>query len=366
MQMMDLGRQRQRIQAELDKRMSEVMNSGKFIMGPEVKELEERLKNYVGCRHAIACANGTDALTLALMAIDIQPGDEVITTPFSFISTAEAIVQLRATPVFVDIDEQTYNIDPEKIEAAITYKTKAIIAVSLYGQTADFDRINQIADKHDLVVIEDGAQSFGAEYKGKRSGNLSELATTSFFPSKPLGCYGDGGAVFTSNDELAERISQIRLHGQLHRYEHIRVGVNSRLDTLQAAVLLCKLDIFDAEIKARNKAARLYDSLLKDVVKTPLIEEQNLSVYAQYTIQVDQRDRLQKELKDSGIPTAVHYPKVLNEQEAIKGFLKGNESMPLAEMAAKKVLSLPMHPYLEANEIEAVAEQIKKFARAAA
>ena len=261
----DMAAQQASIKDELDRRFADVLASGKFILGPEVKELEEKLAAYVGTKYCITCASGTDALQIALMALNIGQGDEVITTAFTYIATGEVIAQVGATPVFVDIDPVSYNIDPKKIEAAITDKTKAIIPVSLYGQCADFDEINAIAEKHNLAVIEDGAQSFGATYKGKRSCGLSTIGCTSFFPTKPLGCYGDGGAIFTDDENLAKAMDQIHRHGQDRRYHHIRMGLNSRLDTLQAAVLLAKMTKFDDEIKRREEVGKRYTSLFKDI-----------------------------------------------------------------------------------------------------
>src|SRR5690606_13618084 len=290
---------------------------------------------------------------IAMMALGIGPGDEVITSPFTFIATGEMIALLGAVPVFVDIDADTYNIDPAKIEAAITPRTKAIIPVSLYGQCADFDAINTIAAKHGLPVIEDAAQSFGATYKGRHSANLSTVACTSFFPSKPLGCYGDGGAIFTNDDELAIALRQIARHGQDRRYHHVRVGMNSRLDTLQAAILLAKLEIFPDEVARRQQIAKRYDALLSaaGLNKAPYIEPHNCSVYAQYTVQVEDRPTVQARLKELGIPTAVHYPIPLNRQPAVAD---SAAVLPVGDDVAKKVLSLPMHPYLAEYSIEAI------------
>ena len=294
MQFIDLKAQYNLIKENVDKRIQKVLDHQKFIMGPEIQELEETLAEYVGVKHCIGVANGTDALQISMMALGIGPGDEVITTPFSFIATAETIVLLGAKPVFVDIDPKTYNINPVLIEQAITPKTKAIMPVSLYGQCADFDRINQIAAKHNIPVIEDGAQSFGATYKGKKSCSLSTIGCTSFFPSKPLGAYGDAGACFTDNDELAKTIREIRVHGQDRRYHHPRIGVNGRLDTLQAAILLAKFEIFPKEVEARSQIGQKYSELLKNTdVITPYIEPHNTSVYAQYTVQHQQQHHQQ-------------------------------------------------------------------------
>ncbi len=358
MQFVDLKTQYNRIKETVDNNIQKVIEHGKFIMGPEVSTLEQKLADFCGAKFAITCGNGTDALQLAMMALDIKPGDEIITTPFTFIATVETIALLGAKPVMVDICEKTYNIDANKIEAAITDKTKAIIPVSLYGQPADFNTINEIANKHNLTVIEDGAQSFGATYHGKRSCNLSTLATTSFFPSKPLGCYGDGGACFTSDETLANKISQIRVHGQDKRYNHPLIGVNSRFDTLQAGIVLAKLDIFEDEITKRQSVANAYSELFQDKVITPFIIPENTSVYAQYTIQVENRDHVIEGLKGKNIPTAVHYPIPLHLQPgfAYLGLREGE--FPISEKVAKCVMSLPMHPYLELDEIRFITDSV--------
>jgi UDP-2-acetamido-2-deoxy-ribo-hexuluronate aminotransferase len=354
----DLKKQYELIKSAIDGRLHQVLDHGQFIMGPEVKELEKKLAAFTGSRHAIACASGTDALLIALMALGIGPEDEVITTPFSFIATAEVISVLRATPVFVDIDPRTYNLDPARIEAAITPKTKAIIAVSLYGQCADLDAIEAIAARHSVTVIEDAAQSFGATYKGRRSCNLSTIGCTSFFPSKPLGCYGDGGACFTNDADLTAKMKQIRVHGQDRRYHHPIIGINGRIDTLQAAVLLAKFDSFPHEVKARAQAGERYDRLLAGAVVTPYVEPRNTAVYAQYTVQVDDREKVQAELKQKGIPTAVHYPVPLHLQPAFAALGHREGDFPVAEAAAKRVLSLPMHPYISEAEQNLVADAV--------
>ena len=358
----DMAAQQASIKDELDKRMADVLASGKFILGPEVKELEEKLAAYVGTKYCITCASGTDALQIALMALNIGQGDEVITTAFTYIATGEVIAQVGATPVFVDIDPISYNIDPKKIEAAITDKTKAIIPVSLYGQCADFDEINAIAEKHNLAVIEDGAQSFGATYKGKRSCGLSTIGCTSFFPTKPLGCYGDGGAIFTDDENLAKVMDQIHRHGQDRRYHHIRMGLNSRLDTLQAAVLLAKMTKFDDEIKRREEVGKRYTRLFKDVkgIKTPTVKDDNTCVYAQYTIVVENRDELQAKLKEKGIPTAVHYPIPLNKQPIFENMSHVGE-IPNAEYVAEHVISLPMSAWLKDEDMDYIVAVIKKL-----
>ncbi|MCW5589288.1 MAG: DegT/DnrJ/EryC1/StrS family aminotransferase [Legionellales bacterium] len=358
MQFIDLKTQYQRIKHAIDKNIQDVIDSGNFIMGPEIKLLETQLAEFTGAKHAITCANGTDALQLALMAIDIKPGDEIITTPFTFIATCETIALLGAVPVMVDIEENTYNIDPSKIEAAITSKTKAIMPVSLYGQPANFTAINEIAAKYQLIVIEDAAQSFGATHHGKRSCNLSTIATTSFFPSKPLGCYGDGGACFTNDDAIALKLSQLRVHGQDRRYHHPLIGVNSRLDTLQAAILIAKLTIFADEIAKRQMVANAYNECLQGKVVTPFIAPENTSVYAQYTIQVENRDNVINTLKEKNIPTAVHYPVPLHLQPAFAYLGLKPGTFPISEAAAKRVMSLPMHPYLEMAEIQEIAQVV--------
>jgi UDP-2-acetamido-2-deoxy-ribo-hexuluronate aminotransferase len=341
----DLKAQQARIKAQIDIAIARVLAHGQYILGPEVAELEEKLAAYTGARHCITVANGTDALQIAQMALGISPGDEVITPGFTYIATAETVALLGAKPVYVDIDPRTYNLDPEKLQAAITVRTKAIIPVSLYGQCADFDAINTIAAKYGIPVIEDAAQSFGASYKGRKSCNLSTIACASFFPSKPLGCYGDGGAIFTSDDELAKVMRQIARHGQDRRYHHIRVGVNSRLDTIQAAILLPKLAIFDNEIAQRQQVADRYRALLRQAGNqtAPYIEPHNTSVYAQYTICVNNRQALQEKLKAAGVPTVVHYPIPLNKQPAVAD---AAAQLPVGDAVAGQVLSLPMHPYL--------------------
>lgn len=359
MQFIDLKEQYYRIQSEIDRRMRRVFEHSQYIMGPEIRELEERLENFIGVKHCIGISSGTDALLIALMALDIKPGDEVITTPFSFIATATMTRLLGAKPVFVDINPMTYNIDPTLIEQAISPKTKVILPVDLYGQCADYDAIHAIAKKHGLYVIQDAAQSFGATYKGQQIGNLATIACTSFFPSKPLGCYGDGGACFTNDSELCTRMKQIRNHGQDRRYHHIRMGLNGRLDTLQAAVLLAKLDIFPAELEQRQQVAQFYNTLLAPHVVTPYVEAYNLSTYAQYTIQVEERDQVAEALAAQQIPTAVHYPVPIHQQPVISR-LNGDVHyrLPHSQAAANKVLSLPFHPYLHEADMKKIAELV--------
>lgn len=355
----DLKAQQHRIKDKIDAAIQNVLTHGQYILGPEVTELEEKLAAYVGAKYCITCANGTDALQIAQMAFGIGPGDEVITPGFTYIATAETVALLGAKPVYVDVNSKTYNLDVEKLEAAITPRTKAIIPVSLYGQCADFDAINAIAEKYGIPVIEDAAQSFGATYKGRKSCNLSTVACTSFFPSKPLGCYGDGGAIFTNDDELAKVIRQIARHGQDKRYHHIRVGVNSRLDTLQAAILLPKLEILNDEMQARQKVAEIYNQLFNQagVHTTPYLEPHNTSAWAQYTIQVDNRAEIQKELQEQGIPTAVHYPIPLNKQPAVADT---NVWLPVGDAIAERVMSLPMHPYLSLDAQEKIVNTLDK------
>lgn len=363
----DLKTQQARIKDKIDSAIQRVLTHGQYILGPEVDELEEKLADFVGAKYCITCANGTDALQIAQMALGIGRGDEVITPGFTYIATAETVALLGAKPVYIDIDPQTYNLDPQLLEAAITPRTKAIIPVSLYGQCADFDAINAIAAKYNIPVIEDAAQSFGATYKGKRSCNLSTIACTSFFPSKPLGCYGDGGAIFTNDQELAKVIRQISRHGQDRRYHHVRVGVNSRLDTIQAAILLPKLDIFSHEILLRQEVAHHYSMQLSGVntqtpnnktdelITPPHTSSWNTSVFAQYTIRVNDRTSLQKKLSNHGIPTAVHYPIPLNKQPAVENI---HSTLPIGDLAAEQVLSLPMHPYLSHKDIETITQTL--------
>lgn len=358
MEFIDLKSQYQRLKVDIDAGIQRVLAHGQYILGPEVAELEEKLAAYTGTRYCISVANGTDALQIAQMAIGIGSGDEVITPGFSYIATAETVALLGAKPVYVDIDPRTFNLDPALLEAAISPRTKAIIPVSLYGQCADFDEINAIAARHNIPVIEDAAQSFGATYKGRKSCNLSTIACTSFFPSKPLGCYGDGGAIFTNDGELAKIIRQIARHGQDRRYHHIRVGVNSRLDTIQAAILLPKLAVLDEEVALRQQVAGFYSRVLNEAgfIKTPYIEQHNKSVYAQYTLRVQNRDVLQAHLKAAGIPTAVHYPTPLNKQPAVMDI---NTILPVGDEAADEVISLPMSPNLTEAEQTFIAAALK-------
>lgn len=361
MHFIDLNRQYQRIEAQMDQRIKKVLQHAQFILGPEVNELEELLAKFVGVNHCITVANGTDALLLAMMALNIQPGDEIITTAFTFFATAEMMLLLGAKPVFVDIDPKTYLMDVKAIESAITAKTKAIMPVSLYGQIADMDFINAIAQKHQLAVIEDAAQSFGATYKGRYSCGLSTIACTSFFPSKPLGCYGDGGAVFTNDDLLAKKLRELRIHGQSARYVHTTLGINGRFDTIQAAVLLEKMKIFPDEIIRRQEIGQYYSDLLKNHVIVPYIEKYNTSVYAQYTIRVKNREIFCSNLQKLNIPTAVHYPVPLTKQPLLQSMECSQVRLPHTELAAAEVVSLPMHPYLSREEIEKVSQAVVKL-----
>lgn len=368
MEFVDLKAQYAALREAINARIQRVLDHGQYILGPEVAELEEKLAQFTGTRFCITCSSGTDALLLALMALDIKPGDEVITTPFTFVATAEMIALLGAKPVFVDIQPDTCNIDPTKIEAAITSMTRAILPVSLYGQPADMDEINAIASKHKLPVIEDAAQSFGAEYKGRNSCNLSTIGCASFFPSKPLGCYGDGGAVFTSDEKIAEALRQIRIHGQEKRYHHVRIGIAGRMDTLQCAIVLAKLERFEWEIKRRQEIARRYDELLSDLlgtVRLPRIKPNRTSVYAQYTLRMHERDIVQQRLKALEIPTAIHYPIPIHKQPAYMG-LAHDGDLPISEQVAAEVLSLPMHAYLDEVAQEQIADGLRQSLTAGA
>ncbi len=354
----DLKAQQQLLKVKVDAAIQRVLAHGQYILGPEVYELEERLAAFSGAKYCISVANGTDALQIAQMALGIGPGDEVIMPGFSYIATAETVAVLGAKPVYVDVDPLTYNLDPVLLEAAITTNTKAIVPVSLYGQCADFDVINAIAARHGIPVIEDAAQSFGSRYKTKRSCNLTTIACTSFFPSKPLGCYGDGGAIFTNDEHLATVMRQISRHGQDRRYHHIRVGVNSRLDTLQAAIMLPKLDVFEAEFIQRQEVAKRYSNLLEQAaIGAPFVAAHNQSSWAQYTVQVDSRDAVQAHLKNAGVPTAVHYPIPLNRQPAVKD---EHAYLPIGDTIADRVMSLPMHPYLDEEAQRFIVDTLKE------
>lgn len=356
----NLQLQYQAYKDKIDSNIQSVLNKSNYILGEEVQILEQELQKFTGAKYAITCSSGTDALLLALMAIDIQPRDEVITTPFTWISTGEMIALLKAKPVFVDIEPDTYNIDANLIERAITKKTKAIMPVSLYGQPADIDAIQVIADKYNLKVIIDGAQSFGSTYNGKTDSNLGDISTTSFFPSKPLGCYGDGGAVFTNNDEYASKIKLLRVHGQNKRHHHKYIGIGGRLDTLQAAILLAKLPHFKKELKNRQRVADQYTNKLSKNSQTPIVKPNRTSTWAQYSLRVKNRDNLQLKLKEEGIPTSVFYPIPLHLQECFRYLNYKQNNFPISEKASNEVISLPMNSFLTNEQINYIIFYIKE------
>jgi UDP-2-acetamido-2-deoxy-ribo-hexuluronate aminotransferase len=362
MEFIDLKTQQARIRDNIEVRIKAVLDHGRYIMGPEIFELEEKLAAYVGVKHCITCASGTDALLMALMALDIQPGDEVITVPYTWISTAEVISLLRAVPVFVDIQPDTFNMDPDKLASAITSRTRAIMPVGIYGQCADMTRINAAAAGYGIPVIEDAAQCFGATHQGIKACNHSILGCTSFFPSKPLGCYGDGGAIFTPDDALAEKIRQIRIHGQKFKHQHPLVGINGRMDTIQAAILLEKMDLFPEECEARSRIGSQYDTLLADVpgVDTPVIAKGNTSVYAQYTICSENRDALSHALQTQQIPSVAYYTAPLHLQGAFAGLGHKPCDFPVSEQVAVQCLSLPMSPYLTSSDQKRVVNALKQ------
>lgn len=361
----DLKAQYASLRGSINARIQRVLDHGQYIMGPEVKELEEKLASYTGAAHVVTVASGTEALLISLMALGVRAGDEVITTPFTFAATAEVIALVGATPVFVDIEHDTCNIDVTLVEAAITPRTRAIMPVSLYGQTADMDELNAVAARHGLPVIEDAAQSFGATYRGKRSCGVSTIGCASFFPSKPLGCYGDGGAIFASDDALATAMREIRIHGQERRYYHTRVGVGGRMDTIQCAVVLAKLERLDWEIGERIRAGERYLRALADsnAVGAPVVRADRTCVWAQFTVQIENRDAVAASLKDRGIPTAIHYPVPLHWQPAYKGLCRASGSLTNAERVASRVLSLPLHPYItEDTQLHIVAALLEAAA----
>ena len=372
MEFRDLKRQYQVLKPQMDAAMLEVAENCNFISGKQVTELEQQLAEYVGVKHCVTCGNGTDALTLVMMAWDIKAGDAVFVPTFTFFASAEVVAFEGATPVFVDVDERTFNVDPVKLEKAIEQvknegklNPRAVIAVDLFGQPADYTKSEEICKKHGLLLLEDGAQGFGGKIGERTACSFGDAAATSFFPAKPLGCYGDGGAVFTNDDEMADYMRSIRVHGKspADKYDNLRIGLNSRLDTIQAAVLKVKLQAFkDHELESVNRAAKLYDEYLGNVVKTPVVPEGLYSSWAQYTLILDskeQRTHLQKELKEQGIPTMVYYPKPMHLQGAFAdlGYKKGN--FPVAESLCERVLSLPMHPYLNEEDIRFVANAVK-------
>jgi len=360
MDFIDLKTQYRRYQAAIDERIRRVLEHGQYILGPEIAELESALAAYVGVRHCLTVASGTDSLEIALRALDIGPGDEVITVPFTWISTAEVIRLVGAKPVFIDIEPATFNLDLDQLEPAITSRTKALIPVSLFGQMPDYDAINRIAARHQVAVVEDAAQSFGATQRGRRSGGVTRIGSTSFYPAKPLGCYGDGGALFTHDDALADKMRALRVHGGLKRHEHPLIGMNGRFDTLQAAVLLAKLPHFDAELSERRRIGARYSDALRAVCPVPEVMPGNTHVYAQYTIRMPRRDALAEQLKTRGIPTAVYYPKCLHEQPAFAacGYRWGD--FPVSEMASREVLSLPMHPFLTEPDQDRVITAVRE------
>jgi UDP-2-acetamido-2-deoxy-ribo-hexuluronate aminotransferase len=356
----DLRSQYQLLKEEIDGAIARVLEHSQFIMGPEVAEMEQALAAFTGAEHCIAVASGTEAMLISLMALGIGPGDEVITPAFTFAATAEVVVLVGATPVLIDIEPHTCNVDAALIEAAITERTRAIMPVSLYGQLADMQEINALAERHGLAVIEDGAQSFGAEYQGRKSGAVSTLGCTSFFPSKPLGCYGDGGAIFTDDSALAQACREIRVHGQSGRYHHSRIGVGGRMDTLQCAVVLAKLKRFEWEIARRVEIGERYNRLLSERGVERVSQKQDrTSVFAQYTIFVDDRAAVHRELEAAGIPTAVHYPTPLSEQPAYRDRCV-HGPLPHSEQASRRVLSLPMHAYLEPSVQDRIVEAVAK------
>lgn len=373
MEFRDLKRQYQVLKTEIDSNIQKVLQNTNFISGSQVVELEKKLAQYVGVKHCISCANGTDALTLALMAWGIGPGDAVFVPDFTFFSSGEVVSFEGATPIFVDVKEDTFNIDPDKLRKAVfkvveekKYTPKVIIAVDLFGQPAEFEEIRKIADEFHLLVLEDGAQGFGGEVKGKKACSFGDISTTSFFPAKPLGCYGDGGAVFTDNDEWATLISSYRIHGKgSYKYDNVRIGMNSRLDTLQAAVLLAKLDAFKKyEVEKVNEAAKKYTEELRTIVKIPTVLNGYLSSWAQYTILLEsqeQRDGLQIHLKERQIPSMIYYPKAMHSQEAFAPFDGDEKDVAVTTELCKRVLALPMHPYIEEREIYQVTRAIKEY-----
>lgn len=363
MEFIDLKSQYEKYKTDIDARIQHVLEHGQYIMGPEVTELEETLAQYVGVKHCLTVSSGTHSLEIALRALDVGPGDEVITVPFSWISSAEVILLVGATPVFVDIEDDTFNMDASKLEEAITDKTKAIIPVSLFGQMPDMETINQIADRHNIAVIEDGAQSFGASRNGVKSCGASLIGSTSFFPAKPLGCYGDGGALFTDDDALAEIMRAIRTHGGVRRHYHTHVGTNGRFDSMQAAVLLAKWPGFEGEVQKRAEIGARYSELLKDVAGTPSIADGNTHVYAQYTIRVDEekRDEIRAGLKEKGIPTGVYYPKCFHQQPVFEHLGYEIGDFPVSEKASREVMSLPMHPFLTVDEQKEITNELMKW-----
>jgi len=371
MQFIDLKAQQARIKSKIDTNIQNVLSHGNYIMGPEVKELEKKLAEYVGVKFAVGCASGTDALLMPLMAYEVGRGDAIFTVSFTFIATAEVVQLLGATPVFVDIDAKTFNMDAAKLEDAIIriknegkLKLKGIIPVDLFGQPADYDEINALAKKYGMFVLEDAAQGFGGMYKNKRACSLAAVVATSFFPAKPLGTYGDGGMIFTDDEEMNKKLVSIRVHGQgSDKYNNIRIGINGRLDTLMAAILLPKFEIFEEEIGLRQKVAKRYSDSLNGFVTTPYVKNFNLSAWAQYSILHPEREKIMAGLKADGIPTAVYYPKPLHLQDAFVGLGYKYGDLPVSEEIAKSVFSIPMHPYLSHEEQDMVINGIKKHSK---
>jgi len=353
--------QYQKYKIDIDKKIQSILDKSNYILGQEIQELEQKLEKFSGAKYAISCSSGTDALLLAMMAINIEPGDEIITTPFTWISTSETIAFLKVKPVFVDIEPDTFNINSKLIENVITKKTKAIMPVSLFGQPSDMDQIQKIANKYDLKVIIDGAQSFGSTYKKNTDSNLGDLSITSFFPSKPFGCYGDGGAVFTNNDNYVEKIKMLRVHGQKKRNHHKYIGIGGRMDTIQAAILLAKYPYLSNELKNRKKIADHYTAGLSKILQTPVIKKNRSSVWGQYTIRANNRDNVQDKLKKKGIPTGIFYPLPLHLQECFKYLNYSQGDFPISEKASEEVLSLPMNAFLTNDQIEFVISSIKEY-----
>ena len=360
MQFIDLKTQLSHIRPSVDARIAAVLDHGQYIMGPEIAELEAKLAEYVGVKHCVTNSSGTDALLLAMMAQGIGPGDEIITTPFTFFATGEMISLLGAKMVLIDINPDTYLLDPKLIEAKITSRTKAIVPVSLYGLVPEMNEINAIARKHNLVVFEDAAQSFGATYHGKKSCGTSTIGCTSFFPSKPLGGYGDSGACFTDDDALAKKMKELRIHGQASRYNHTSIGINGRMDTLQAAILMAKMEVFPKEVKLREEIGARYTQKIAGRLKTQHIPQGLTNVYGQYTVEVENRPEVQKRMQELGVPTVVHYPIPMHLQPVYKDLGYKNGDFPHSERAAQRVMSLPMHPYLDEKTQDQILETLFK------
>jgi len=362
----DLVEQQKPIRSKIDNAIKKVLDHGQYIMGPEVTQFEESLRNYTGSKFAYTCANGTDALTISMMALNVQKGDAVFVPSFTYVASAETVAQLGATPFFVDVSKKTFNLDPKQLQRAINEASKIglrprlIMPVELFGLPCDFDEIKMIADENNLHILIDSAQSFGGEYKGRKVGTLGDITTTSFFPAKPLGCYGDGGAIFTQDSNLSEKINSIRLHGKgKEKYDNVRIGVNSRLDTIQAAILLEKIKIFDHEIRKRNEFAQMYSESLKEMFDIPIVPNQYKSVWAQYTLRLKNRNKIQDLLKSNNIPTVVYYPKALSQQDGYKDFPCISSGLTNSEELPYEVLSLPMHPYLKEEFIFQLKELLQ-------